>query len=155
MSAYRAWREKYDVSYFKDISISINIFLKHHGYVLFEQKDMAQSLEHFCWAHEWIINHEPKKHIVYPKPMHDGIEDDYEWYCETIQTDDWLVLFNTIQEDGVFDDSREGLSMQYALPKFIWLKMNLNESRTYRKYAAMRDNYNDDDWEENDYVHED
>jgi hypothetical protein len=45
--------------------------------------------------------------------------------------------------------------MQYALPKFIWLKMNLNESRTYRKYAAMRDNYNDDDWEENDYVHED
>jgi hypothetical protein len=87
--------------------------------------------------------------------MHNGIEDDYEWYCETIQTDDWLILFNTIQEEGVFDDSREGLSMQYALPKFLWLKMNLNESRTYRKYAAMRDNYNDDDWEENDYVHED
>ena len=155
MSTYRTWRQKYEVSYFKDISISINSFLKYHGYVLFEQKDMAKSLEHFCWAHEWVTNHELKKHIVYPKPMHNGIEDDYEWYCETIQTDDWLILFNTIQEEGVFDDSREGLSMQYALPKFLWLKMNLNESRTYRKYAAMRDNYNDDDWEENDYVHED
>jgi hypothetical protein len=152
-TAHRQWRQKYDVYYFKNIAISIYSFLKTNGYVLLYNMDeniMAKNLEEFCWSHEWIIKHEPTKNIIYPGQSHDGIEDDYDWFCEKIDQDDWETFFSYIKEDGIFDDSKSGSSMKYSLPYYLWKKMNLPASKSYRKYAAIRDNYSDREWDEND-----
>lgn len=151
MSVYRLWREKYDLFYFKDLASSLTSFLKKYGYVLFKETNnvtLDKSLENFCWAHEWITYHEPKKHIVYS--INEEYEDDYRWYCETIDTETWITFFNDVQDIGLFDNSTEGCSMKYDLPKFLWSKMNLNASKTYKKYVAIRDNYNDENWEDSD-----
>jgi len=150
-NSHKLWRQKYDVYYFKNISINIYNFLKTNGYVLsynINENIMAKNLEEFCWTHEWIANHEPSKNIIYPDQDHDGIEDDYEWFCEKIDQDEWEKMFSYIKEEGVFDDSRAGASMKCSLPYYLWQKMNLTSSKTYRKYAAIRDNYSDKDWDD-------
>ena len=152
MSLYRSWRMKYDIFYFKNLSININIFLKKHGYALIDEENkISILLEHFCWAHTCITYHKPKNYIVYGK---NGIEDDYDWFNQTIDISEWQTFYKEIQEDGLFDDSREGVSMQYDLPKLVWSKINLADSKTYRKYAEMRDNYNDD-FEDDEIIHDD
>jgi len=154
-NAYKQWRQNYDVYYFKNAAINIYSFLKKNGYVLVYNMDediMAKNLEEFCWSHEWVTNYEPTKNIIYPRQIHDGIEDDYDWFCLKIHLDDWENLFSYIKDDGFFDDSRSGTSMKYSLPYYLWQKMNLLASKTYRKYATIRDNSNDwDDNEQHDY----
>jgi len=153
MTPYRTWRANYDVFYFDNLYININIFLKKYGYKLSDEKDkITILLEDFCWAHTWITRYEPKKYIVYKA---NGIEDDCNWFNECIDISDWQDFYKEIEEDGIFDNSREGLCMQYDLPRLIWSKLDLEGSKTYRKYAEIRDNYNNDSEDDEIYIHED
>jgi hypothetical protein len=126
MSPYRTWRANYDVFYFDNLYININIFLKKYGYKLSDEKDkIVILLEDFCWAHTWITRYDSKKYIVYKA---NGIEDDCNWFNECIDISDWQDFYKEIEQDGIFDSSPAGQMQRNDFPLFIWKQIDLENS---------------------------
>jgi len=154
---YKQWRKEYDVHYFREcVYTHIQPFLHKHGYTIgVDLESLSKRLEAYCWAHEWVSNHDIYKTISYKEQIHNGTDDDYDWFSETIDTCSWEYLFNKITKPGIFDSSRAGSYQKIDFPLFMWRQLNLEHSKTYNKYATMRDLYLNDEYESEEWLHQD
>jgi hypothetical protein len=56
-------------------------------------------------------------------------------------------LFKAIEEPGLFDYSSSGTGQRMDFCKFIWIQIDINNSKAHRVFMKIIDNYADDDSE--------
>jgi len=147
LDKYKEWRQQYDLKIFDNmINYYITPLLKGYGYTLNNLKTVKR-LEAYLWAHVWTQKYEPDKEVNYPYIEHDGCEDDYHWFLETIDTQTWSIIFDKLEQDGIFDKSPAGQMQRNDFPLFIWKQINLENSKSYIRTSAMRECYRDEDYD--------
>ena len=148
VNTYKEWREQYDLYYFNNlIKDYIVPFLASHGYILNNSLITTKRIEAYLWAHTWTQKYESQKEVTYGPTEHNGSEDDYHWFLEIIDTFAWSTIFDSIEENGIFDDSFEGQMQRSDFSLFIWKQINLENSKSYIKTSSMRECYKDDDYD--------
>jgi hypothetical protein len=148
----KEWKDSIEDGYFETVSNSYILpLLEKNGYTLSISSDiLAKRLEEFCWVHTYAYMQ--NKDVVMNDPVHNGIEDDYEWFLFNCSVRDWEHLFEDIQEPGLFDNSPVGLNQQHYLPVFLWRQLDLCASKSYWRGISIRDCYEDEDSQQEYYV---
>lgn len=143
---YDIWRAQYSTDYFFKVARSIRTFLDDYDYVIgVDEHKLAKRLLAFCWACTYAKDTD--KEVSFGEAQHNGCNDDRDWYLETVTYDNWMKLFEAIEEPGLFDRSMAGQEMQLLFPEFIWRQLSLSESKSYRRFASIRECYEEDDWD--------
>jgi hypothetical protein len=144
---YKEWRQQYDLKIFDDMLNSYIVpLLKNYGYVLNNSKT-AKRIEAYLWAHVWTQKYDPEKEVRYPYIEHNGCEDDYHWFLEIIDTQTWNIIFDKLEQNGIFDGSAAGQMQRNDFPLFIWKQIDLENSKSYIKTSTMREYYRDEDYD--------
>jgi hypothetical protein len=141
---FMEWRRQFDPYYFTNMSRYYIIpFLKENGYTLsVDEPKFAKRFMIWIWAYYYVG--QGKSVISLKEASHDGTEDDYDWYCFNIG-DKWDALFNKMQGPNFFDESYLGHKHRLNFGWFIWLQLDLDNSKHYIRTNLIRENYEDEE----------
>jgi hypothetical protein len=128
-------------------------FLQSRGYVLrYELKDCSRHLYNWAFAHVWVSRPENRAlHINYSVPQ-PGTLDDYVFFSMKVDAFDCTELMDTWTSYQFFDESPAGRAQRMEFQTFLWRIVNLDRSKTHRRWREWFDTQHEDDSEENAYM---
>jgi hypothetical protein len=138
------WRKQFGPYFFTNkVRDYIIPFLKQNKYeLLVDEEIFTKRFMTWIWAYYYVG--QGKSVVSLGEASHQGTEDDYDWYCLNIG-DKWDALFDQIQTYNFFDESYLGQKHRLNFEWFIWLQLDLNNSKYYIRTNLIRENYQDEE----------
>lgn len=124
-------------------------FIESKGYRLgLSLQDQVRFVRSWAFSHVEATHkssflHTPEVTILYCN--HYGGEEEFEWYCQTIPTEDWQTFCEQFTWPELLDDSDAGLNQRADLFRLVWNMIDLDNSK---QHLYWLDNVYDDDEEE-------
>ena len=136
---FNSWISEIPDGYFERfLEKGIIPFLAKFGYTLgLSHSERISMISSWAFAHVQT-QRLPKyygNYIRILKCAHTGGDEEYDWFCHTIEQDSWDTLCETWYSTEFLDDSDPGVSQRLDLPRIIWNMISLENSRTHHKWV--------------------
>ena len=124
-------------------------FLQARGYVLrFNVEDTVRCLKQWAFAHVWQTKYTTEKTYMNYMVSPQGNKDDYDYFCMKVDAFDCTDFMDIWTSSEFFDESRVGHEQRMDFQQFLWHVVDLERSKTHRKW---RETQTDEDRDENSY----
>ncbi len=110
-------------------------FIESKGYCLgLSLRDKVRFIRSWAFSHVEATHtpsflHTPEVTILYCN--HYGGEEEYDWYCQTISTDDWQTFCEQFHWPELLDDSDAGIKQRADLFRLVWHMIDLDNSKQH------------------------
>lgn len=138
---YSSWISEIPENYFERfLEKGVQPFLTAHGYRLgLSSNERVHMLRAWAFAH--VQTHRQPKHygkyINIMKCAHEGGNEEYDWFCHSIDEDDWDALTKEWYSTDFLDDSDPGVSQRLDLPRIVWHMISLEGSRAHQQWLNV------------------
>jgi hypothetical protein len=143
------WKHGLEDSWISDfIEYGLEPFLNTHGYALgYSHSKNVSYCTAWGFAHVQAKKKDPAATVHCNQRYHRGGEAEFDWYCQTISSEEWDDLCNAWTAHSFLDTSDVGIAQRADLPFFVWNLISLGTSPAHTKFleAMHDDSYDDDD----------
>jgi hypothetical protein len=137
---YLAWHRGLPTGWLRDFAMrGLRPFVAKHGFdIPMAEKELIQWVAEWAFTHVWISHHPRVKHPrTFKKWLNDGDEQEFDWFCYLIPTEDWMNFADQWKTDEFLDESDAGFNQRYDLLHLAWHLVNLATSKAYNDYLAI------------------
>ncbi len=124
-------------------------YLKQKGYCTTGTvKDTVAKFRAWAFAHVWQTRYwNTELHINYATAG-PGTQDDFDFMCLQLSSHELEEFMDAWTTCGLFDDSPEGHSQRMDIQQFVWHILDLERSKTHRRWKMA---FEEDEQEETVY----
>lgn len=154
---YYNYMVEFRPGFFEDfVEFGLFPFIKKHGYRIGVSEEICtKRLKHWAWAHMYVQTNKSKNYeITKELPYHDGGIEEYDWFNYNFPDDTMAKFYKRWGTVWFLDSSECGLSQQNDFKDFIWIQLDLYNSKNH---IFWKDNFSqpesdDENSKHNDYM---
>ena len=155
--SYYEYISQFRPGFFEDfVEFGLYPLIKKHGYGMSISEEICtKRLKHWAWAHMYIQTNKSKNYILTKQlSYHDGGIEEYHWFNYILSDDTITKFFKRWNTDLFLDSSDSGLSQGIDFKDFIWIQIDLynSKSHTYWKDNFSQPDSDDENSKYNDYI---
>jgi hypothetical protein len=137
---YLTWHRGLPTGWLNDFAVQgLRPFLSTRGFdVPMSEKELVKWIAEWAFTHVWITNHPRVKYPrTFLKWLNNGDDQEFDWFCLKISTDDWMAFADQWKSDEFLDESDAGMKQRYDLMLLAWHLVSLTTSKAYDDYLAI------------------
>jgi hypothetical protein len=124
-------------------------FLKERGYVLrFNVEDTVRCLRQWAFAHVWQTRYARNQTHINYMVFAPGSKEDQDYFYMKVDTFDCTDFMDAWTGNEFFDESPSGRAQRMDFQQFLWYSVDLERSKTHRKW---RETQMEEDRDDNTY----
>jgi hypothetical protein len=141
---YREWHQELPTGWLARFAEKgLRPFLASYGFdVSMSPKELVKWIAEWAFTHAWVQQNSKKR---LPRTFLQGLnhcgEQEFDWFCHTIPTEDVMNFADKWQTDEFLDESDAGFAQRFDLLIFMWHIVNLETSRAYNEYINDTQEY--------------
>jgi hypothetical protein len=151
LAIYKSWKNGLPFNWISSfLENGLLPFLNENGYSCgIHIKELSKYCTQWAFAHVYMDKKLGKPlHRTFTKCMHNGGNQELQWFLDRICFEDWSAFANTWATDEFLDDSSIGQNQLLDLPYFCWQVINLDGSKAhwdYLDFMGLNETNNDED----------
>jgi hypothetical protein len=146
-ASLRSWMEELPEGWVDSfLHEGLQMFLKRYGYTIQITENLKRRFIAWAWSHYFVYysQSEKKCKVKVPQILHNGDDDEFNYYCYLIDYEDWQIFMNKWELFQLFDESDVGQLQRSDFHYFVWSVLDLSNSPSHHHWCDLMDHQPED-----------